>query len=132
MEHLQHKNPNSLSKPKGYTHVVEALRGRTVYVSGQVALDANGALVGAGDFEVQCVQVFENLKAALAEAGADFNCVVKLGFYFKDIANIAIARSVRDRYLSATHPPASTAVEVRRLVSEDWLIEVDAIAVVAD
>lgn len=130
MEHLKHHNPNSLAKPKGYTHVVEALHGRAIYISGQVAQDANGALVGAGDFEAQCVQVFENLKAALADAGADFDCVVKLGFYFKDIANIAIARTVRDRYLNPTRPPASTAVEVRSLVSEDWLIEVDAVAVV--
>jgi enamine deaminase RidA (YjgF/YER057c/UK114 family) len=130
MDNLVFRNPDGLSKPTGYTYVVEARRGRTIYISGQVALDANGELVGRGDFEAQCVQVFENLKACLAAAGTDFNCVVKLGFYFKDISNVGIARAVRDRYLNTAHPPASTAIEVKRLVNEDWLIEVDAIAVV--
>lgn len=130
MDNLVFRNPDSLSKPTGYTHVVEAHRGRTIYISGQVALDARGELVGRGDFEAQCVQVFENLRAALGAAGTDFNSVVKLGFYFKDISNVGTARAVRDRYLNPQHPPASTAIEVKRLVSEDWLIEIDAVAVV--
>lgn len=131
-DHLVFRNPEGLSKPTGYSHVVELQRGRPIYISGQVALDSTGELVGKDDFEAQCVQVFENLKTALASAGADFSSVVKLNFYLKDMANMPVARAVRNRYLSAEHPPASTAIEVKGLVNEDWLIEIDAIAVIED
>jgi reactive intermediate/imine deaminase len=131
-DHLVFRNPAGLSKPTGYSHVVEAHRGRTIYISGQVALNSSGELVGLGDFEAQCVQVFENLKAALAAAGAGFDSVVKVGFYLTDMTNMPVARAVRNRYLNAEHPPASTAIEVKGLVSKDWLIEIDAIAVIAD
>src|SRR5262245_48784962 len=70
------KNPSSLSKPNGYTHVVETSGGRTVYVSGQIPLDATGALVGSGDLKAQARQVFENLKAALAASGGTLDDVV--------------------------------------------------------
>src|SRR5688500_27345 len=63
-------NPPTLSTPTGYTHVVEVNRGRTVYIAGQIAFDKSGNIVGAGDFKAQTRQVFENLKAALAVAGA--------------------------------------------------------------
>jgi reactive intermediate/imine deaminase len=131
-DHLVFKNPEGLSKPTGYTHVVEAHAGRTIYISGQVSLNSMGELVGAGDFEAQCLQVFENLKTALLAAGAGFNSVVKLTFFLTDMANMPVAREVRNRYLNAEHPPASSAVEVKGLVSKDWLIEVEAIAVVQD
>jgi reactive intermediate/imine deaminase len=129
-DHLVFKNPEGISKPTGYTHVVEARDGRTIYISGQVALNGKGELVGQGDFEAQCIQVFENLKIALTAAGTDFNSVVKLTFFLKDMVNMPVAREVRNRYLNPAHPPASSAVEVKGLVSPDWLIEVEAIAVV--
>ena len=125
-------NPESIAKPSGYSHVAEVSGGKLVYISGQVALDVDGNLVGPGDFEAQTVQVFENLKAALVAVGADFNAVVKLGYFVRDISNFAIVRDVRDRYLNRDMPPASTAVEVSSLYREDVLIEVDAVAVVAD
>jgi reactive intermediate/imine deaminase len=122
-------NPPSLPKPVGYTHVVTASGGRTVYKSSQVPLDAKGKLVSEGDLRAQATQVFRNLQAALKAAGADFSSVVKLGFYFTDISQIAIVREVRDQFLETAHPPTSTAVEVSRLFREGILIEVDAIAV---
>ncbi|HEY7699629.1 MAG TPA: RidA family protein, partial [Vicinamibacteria bacterium] len=67
--------------PLGYSHVVEARGGRSIYVSGQVSLDKEGNLVGPGNFRAQTVQVFENLKARLSEAGATFKDVVKLNYY---------------------------------------------------
>ncbi len=70
---IRHTNPPALSTPTGYTHVVEVLRGRTVYIAGQVAFDRSGNVVGAGDFKAQTRQVLENLKAALAAAGATFD-----------------------------------------------------------
>jgi len=125
-------NPPTLAAPPGYTHVVEVTRGRIVYISGQVPLDAAGNLVGAGDLRAQTQQVFENLKAALAAVGADFSHVVKLGYFIVDISQIAVVREVRNRYLNTAQPPASTAVEVRKLFREDVLIEIEAVAVLPD
>jgi len=129
---LRFHKPSTLPAPRGYTHAVEARGGRTIYISGQVAMDAEGQLVGRGDFRAQVEQVFANLGAALDAAGADFGDVVKLGFYVLDVANLPIAREVRDRYVNVGQPPASTAVQVSSLVQPDWLVEVDAIAVAAD
>ncbi|MCL4300169.1 MAG: RidA family protein [Anaerolineae bacterium] len=116
--------------PVGYTHVVEISGGKTVYISGQVALDAAGQVVGPGDLRAQTHQVFANLQAGLAAVGADFTQVVKFTFFVLDISNIQIIREVRDQYVNREHPPASSAVEVRRLVREEFLIEIEAIAVI--
>lgn len=127
--HIRSINPATLSQPTGYSHVVESVGGRTIYISGQIALDAAGQLVGRGDLRAQTHQVFANLQAALEAAGASFDDVVKLTYFCVDIAQMAIVREVRNEYLNATSPPASSAVEVSRLVSEDWLIEIEAVAV---
>lgn len=122
-------NPSTLHPPFGYTHVVEVLSGRPVYVSGQVAADAGGNLVGAGDLRAQTHQVFANLRAALDAVGATFSDVVKLNYYLTDASQVAVVREVRDDYLPDGHRPASTLVQVGRLVSEDYLIEVEAVAI---
>lgn len=123
-------NPPSLPRSVGYSQVAEIASGKTIYISGQVALDPTGLLVGPNDVRAQAQQVFENLKAALEAAGADFNQVVKLNYYLVDILQMPIVREVRDQFLNTQSPPTSTAVEVRRLVREEWLIEVDAVAVI--
>jgi len=124
-------NPNTLAKPTGYTHVVIATGGRTVYIAGQVALDPTGNIVGKDDFGAQARQVFENLKKALEAAGATFTDVVKLNYYVVDMKQIQTLREVRNGYVNTSAPPASTLVEVRRLAREEFLIEVEAIAVVS-
>jgi enamine deaminase RidA (YjgF/YER057c/UK114 family) len=118
--------------PAGYSQVVEVRGGRTLYISGQVALDASGNLVGSGDFAAQVKQVFANLKARLDEAGASFNDVVKLNFYLLDASMLQLIRDIRDTYVNRDHPPASTLVVVKELSRPDLLIEVDAIAVTKD
>lgn len=123
-------NPPTLPPPRGYSHVAEVSGGRTIYISGQIALDASGALVGAGDLRAQAEQVFANLSAALAAVGADFGHVVKLTFFVLDASQMQAVREVRDRYIDTANPPASSAVEVRRLVRDDLLIEIEAVAVV--
>jgi reactive intermediate/imine deaminase len=123
-------NPTTMAKPTGYTHVVEVSSGRTIYIAGQVALDRSGNVVGKGDFRAQTQQVFENLKAALEAAGASFNDVIKLNNYVVDMTQIQALREVRNKYINTEKPPASTAVEVRRLAREEFLIEIEAIAVV--
>src|SRR5260221_2591237 len=118
--------------PAGYSQVVEVRGGRTLYISGQIALDSSGDLVGSGDFTAQVKQVFANLKARLDEAGASFNDAVKLNFYLLDAGNLQIVRDVRDAYVNREHLPASTLVVVKQLFRPELLVEVDAIAVAKD
>jgi enamine deaminase RidA (YjgF/YER057c/UK114 family) len=125
-------NPQGLSTPKGYTHVVTAAGGKTVYVAGQVAMNAQGEVVGKGDLKAQIVQVYENLKLALKAVGADFIDVVKMTTYIVNYqpAHIPILREVRANYLSPTHPPANTLLGVQALFHPDILVEIEAIAVI--
>ena len=124
-------NPEAMHRPTGYTHVVEVTAGRPVYIAGQVALDRSGAIVGPGDIRTQARQVFDNLQAGLQAVGAGFEQVVKLTYYLVDATQLPIVREVRDQYINIQQPPASTAVEVRRLFLDDLLIEVEAVAVIA-
>jgi enamine deaminase RidA (YjgF/YER057c/UK114 family) len=118
-------NPPSLSVPRGYSHVVIA-SGRRVTISGQVSVDSLGAVVGAGDFRAQCVQVFENLRRALASAGASFSDVVSTNMYLTDLSHLETLREVRARYLPSEDPPASTLVQVVALYRPELMIEVAA------
>ena len=124
-------NPETMHRPTGYTHVVEVTAGRPVYIAGQVALDPTGALVGPDDIRAQARQVFDNLQAALQAVGASFEQVVKLIYYLVDATQLPVVREIRDQYINTQQPPASTAVEVRRLVPDDLLIEVEAVAAIA-
>ena len=127
-------NPDTMAKPMvGYSQVAEVTGGKIVYVAGQVALDHSGNLVGKDDFRAQVQQVFENLKAAVKATGGNFDSVIKLNYYCAesvDPSQISIVREVRDKYVNTANPPTSTFVVVKRLVRPEWLIEVDAVAVV--
>src|ERR1700756_3856263 len=127
-------NPETMAKPTaGYSQVAEVGEGKIVYIAGQVALDKSGNLVGKDDFRAQAQQVFENLKAAVEASGGDFNSVIKLNYYCAesvDPAQFPVLREVRDKYLNTANPPASTFVVVKRLVRPDYLIEIEATAVV--
>lgn len=127
-------NPDTMAKPTaGYSQVAEVTGGKLVYIAGQVALDRSGNLVGKDDFHVQVQQVFENLKAAVEATGGTFNDVIKLNYYCSesvDPAQIPAVREIRDKYVNTANPPASTFVVVKRLVRPEWLIEVEAVAVV--
>jgi reactive intermediate/imine deaminase len=126
-------DPPALPRSKGYTQVVEVPAGhRLVFLSGQIPLDSTGALHGGSDFRAQARQVFENLRAGLAAAGAEFGHVVKLNFYILDLRNLAVLREVRDQYVNRATPPASTLVQVSRLFRDDVLLEVEAIAAVRE
>lgn len=123
---------DTLPPSPGYSQAAVAPKGRLVYIAGQVAMDPSGKLVGPGDFRAQVKQTFENLKAALAASGATFDNVVKLNSYFVDVKQAPAFREVRDQYINVANPPVSTAVEVRRLVREEWLIEIEAVAVIPE
>lgn len=127
-------NPETMAKPTvGYSQVAEVGEGKIVYIAGQVALDKAGNLVGKDDFRAQVQQVFENVKAAVEASGGDFHNVIKLNYYCVasvDPAQMAVVREVRDKYVNTANPPTSTFVYVSRLVRPEWLIEVEAVAVV--
>lgn len=129
MQH--HLAPPGMAPGNGYSQVVAAT-GRIVAVAGQVAMDAEGNLVGQGDPEAQAEQVFENITTALAVAGSSFGDVIKLTVFVTDMAILPDVRRVRDRYVDAERPPGSTAVQVVALVRPEFLLEVEALAVVVD
>ena len=131
--HVTRLNPDTVAAPIGsYSHAVRVEAGDTVwiYVSGQIAFDAGGTLVGMGDLRAQTEQVYENLARVLEANGATFADVVKIQTFFTTLEDLAGSREVRGRYLPAD-PPASTAVQVAALVVPEALIEVDVVAVVA-
>jgi enamine deaminase RidA (YjgF/YER057c/UK114 family) len=122
--------PESMPKSIGYSQVATVTGGKIAFIAGQVALDKSGNVVGKDDFRVQVQQVFENLKAAVEAAGGNFGDVIKLNSYFLDLAHLPEFREVRDKYINVKNPPASTAVQVPRLFRPEFLVEIEAIAVV--
>ena len=126
------ENPSTMPPTRGYTHVVDTTSpSRTIYISGQLGMTADGKFAGApGDFRAQAVQCFENLKLALAAVGADFRHVVKVTNYLIDMAHLPIYLEVRDRYVDTSAPPASTTVQISKLARDSALYEIEAIAVV--
>ena len=123
-------NPAGLPVLPGFSQVVTATEGKVVFISGQVALNANNELVGEGDLRAQVVQTFENLKRALAAVGATFDDVLKTNTYIVNYTPdmIGVVREVRSQYLPQDKPPASTLIGVQALVLEGLLIEIEAFA----
>jgi enamine deaminase RidA (YjgF/YER057c/UK114 family) len=131
----EYLKPEGLAPVTAYSHVVVATPGKIVFIAGQVALDKQGKLVGKDDVKVQATQVFENLKIALAAAGATFDDVVKINWYIKGYKPdvLPTLREVRSTYFNKNAPPpASTLVGVTSLAQDDYLLEVEAIAIVPD
>ncbi len=129
---MTRSNPEIVARPVGnYSQVVRVETADAIwfYVSGQVALDIDGNLVGPGDLRAQTRQVFENLQAILSANGATFDDVVKVNTYVTTVDNVAGMREERGRFLSAL--PASTAVQSSALFVPEALIEVDLVAVIA-
>lgn len=123
-------NPTGM-KPLGmYSHVTIAEGGKVVFLSGQVSVDANGKVVGAGDIEAQTVQVFENLKRALTAIDATFEDVIKLTIFIVGFTpeRRKVVAEVRGRYISHENPPAATMIGIDQLVEPELLIEIEAVA----
>ena len=128
-------NPPSLAKPAGYSHAWEVQGGKTLYISGQVAFDKDGAVVGKGDLVAQFRQICENLKNLLLARGGQLNDIVKLTFYVLSKAEYkAKTREIGVVYREyfGKHFPAMTLVEVKGLYDEDQgcVIEVEAVAII--
>lgn len=124
------KSPG-LSTPPGYSHAAKVLSGRLVFIAGQVGLNERGELAGT-TFSEQAEQAFKNIGLALAAVGATFEDVAKLNYYVKGVAQLPQIREIRDRYVNTSLPPVSTAVEVSALFRPEFLIEIEAVAVVRE
>ncbi|MER6211328.1 RidA family protein [Streptomyces sp. NPDC001642] len=123
--------PDGVAPATAYTHVVMGT-GRFVAVSGQLALDEDGKLVGEDDAAAQARQVFENLRRCLASAGAGFDDVVKLTYFVTDMAHMSAIRTARAAHIPDDRLPAASAVQVAALVRSEFLMEIEAFAVIAE
>ncbi|MDP2626305.1 MAG: RidA family protein [Candidatus Rokubacteria bacterium] len=103
--------------------------GKVLHIAGQVAQDAAGGLVGKGDIRAQTRQVLENIRTVLAAAGGTMDDVARVTVYVTDMSGLAQIHEVRGQYFRRPYP-ASTLVEVKRLVKPEYLIEIDAVAVI--
>ena len=118
-----------VSTPLGiYSQAVRAEGNRLLFISGMTARDKEGKVVGRRDIKLQTRQVLENIKAVLEEAGATFDQIVKVTVYVTDMSHFKEIHQARAEYFKKDYP-ASTMVQVSGLVSEDLLIEIDAIAI---
>ena len=124
--------PASVPQPVAeYPMGVEVSGGRTVYVAGQIALDADGNLIGEGDFRAQARQVLGNVQAIIEDAGGSISDIVKMTTFLTDMAHYDEFKAVRAEFLKPPYP-AATLVEVSSLVRPEWLLEVEAIAVIGE
>lgn len=126
------KNPPTLSKPTGYSHAAEIDLGtsKILLISGQVSLDVEGKIVGEDNVEQQTEQVFKNIQAIVENSGGTMNDLVKITIYLRDVSNIVKFREVRNKYINVNNPPASTLVEISKLARDEFLLEVEATAVI--
>ena len=108
-----------------------AAQGRIVFISGMTARRPDGTIAGVGDIEAQTRQVCENIKAAVESAGGSMDDVCRVDVYVRSIEHFEKIHKVRREYFKSP-PPASTMVEVTKMTSPDYLIEINAIAVIAN
>jgi len=122
-------NPDTLGKPLGqYSHMTRVKASEFLFIAGQLATDRNSKIVGADDFDAQCVQTFANIEAALTSAGAGWGNVVEFTTYLVHSQDIAKFMAFRQRAFPAMFPngiyPPNTLLIVDRLVNEAFLVEV--------
>jgi enamine deaminase RidA (YjgF/YER057c/UK114 family) len=126
-------NPDTLGKPLGqYSQITRVKASELLFIAGQVAADGSRAVVGADDFDAQCVQVFANIEAALKSQGAGFANVVEFTTYLVHSQDIPKFMAYRQRafprmFANGAYPP-NTLLIVDRLVGEQFLIEVQTVA----
>jgi len=130
MTKISFVNPNETYAATGYSHIVSVENpSKTIYLSGQVARDKKGELVGKDDLEAQTRQVYRNLETLLKNQGASFKGVVKQNIYTTRADEIQTIRNVRDEFLGASRLPASTLVVVPALALPEFLVEIEMTAV---
>ena len=120
--------PTNMAAPSGYSYAVKK-RGTPVFIAGQVALDAQGKLVGEGDPAAQAEQAFQNLRSVVQACGGSMDDVVKINVYVTDGGFRSAVVAARQRHFPAD-PPASTYVVVSALAVPQLLVEVEAVAMI--
>jgi 2-iminobutanoate/2-iminopropanoate deaminase len=120
--------PEGMAKPSG-PFSSGTRSGRFVFVAGQVAVDGEGKTVGVGDIGAQTRQVLTNIGKVLQAGGATFDDVVKVTVFVTDLDDLSALQAVRPEFFSEPYP-ASTLVKVAQLINPDWLVEIEAIAIV--
>lgn len=125
-------NPDGMSKPKPYSHVAFARTQGLVFLAGQTPIDANGAVVGKGDFEAQCAQVFANIHMGLRSVNADWKNVVQFTSYIvrpqdADAYRAYRAKTYPKMFGDGAYPP-NTLLIISRLADENYWLEVQTIA----
>ena len=122
---------DKIRQPSGhFSQAIEApAKGRLVFISGMTARRADGAIAGIGDIEAQTRQVCENLKSAVEAAGGTMDDVCRVDVYVRNMEHFEKIHMVRREYFGSP-PPASTMVEVTKMTSPEYLIEISAIAVI--
>jgi enamine deaminase RidA (YjgF/YER057c/UK114 family) len=130
----QHINPGELSKNPAFSQIVTTQgKGKTIYISGQDAVNAGGEIIGKGDIAAQTEQVMKNLQVALSACGATFDDLVKLSIHMVQGQNLHSGFLVSQKYLgSLTNPPAISLLVVAGLANPDFLVEIEAIAFIAE
>ena len=121
-------NPETMSQPSGYTQVI--IVDHTVYIAGQVSVAPDGNIVGTGEPEAQVRQVWRNLEAAVQAAGGTLANIVKTTTYITNPDCAAAVRSVRNELFQTIKPPTSTLLMISALAHPDFMVEIEAIAVV--
>ena len=132
MSTVEHPRPEGLLHNPGFSQVVVASGTRTVYTAGQVSIDEHGVLIGPGDLAAQTAQAMRNVGLALTAAGATFADIVKITTYVVSYQpeHRAVVGRARAPYFASGTPPASTLVGVAALALPEWLVEIEAVAVV--
>ena len=126
----QKLTPGGMSRPSGpFSSGIKS--GRFVFVAGQVAVDGNGKTVGVGDIGAQTRQVLQNIGKVLEAGGASFDDVVKVTVFVTDLDNLQALQAVRPEFFNEPYP-ASTLVKVAQLINPEWLVEIEAIAMVGE
>ncbi|MEC8621906.1 MAG: RidA family protein [Pseudomonadota bacterium] len=125
------KNPSTVARPlkNYYSNAVRSEAGPLLWISGQVAIDKAGKLVGEGDLRKQAVQVLENIRAILSESGAAMSDIIKVTVYVTDIRAFNDIADIREEYFPEDGP-ASVICEVSALAWPEFMIEIEAVAVV--
>jgi 2-iminobutanoate/2-iminopropanoate deaminase len=122
---------DKIRQPSGHFSQAIAIeaKGKLVFISGMTARRADGTIAGVGDIEAQTRQVCENLKAAIEAAGGTMDDICRVDVYVRNMEHFEKIHQVRREYFGSP-PPASTMVEVTKMTSPDYLIEINAIAVI--
>jgi len=131
---IQHINPDGLSKNAAFSQVVTTQgNGKTIYIGGQDAVNAQGKIVGKGDIAEQTEQVMKNLQTALSACGATFDNLIKLSIYIVQGQDLYRGFQASQKFLgNLTNPPAITGFFVAALAHPDYLVEVDAVAFIPE